>query len=285
MNTSNKIKLAVRIAAVILIVLFFVPTVTVSCSDMVVEISAFDAAAGNVEEKVSKEMGEGLMEDMGIGDMGDLTGESSNDIYAPNPILYILIVFAAAMLVIANKNAIASIILAISSAIVMFLFKSGVADRVKEDGMALVKVKTTPWFTVHIIVCVAIVLMLLYDKFVLQAKKPQNTATVGGGYGQAPGYQPPQYTPPQYNANQYNANQYNTPQYAQPQYNSNPNPTPNTAGCQQCGAPLMQGATFCSRCGSPVVKEQPKIEKFCPQCGTKYTEGQPFCVNCGNKLN
>jgi len=52
-----------------------------------------------------------------------------------------------------------------------------------------------------------------------------------------------------------------------------------TAVCASCGAPLPQGAAFCSKCGASVA-EAP----VCPQCGVTNQLGARFCSGCGAKL-
>jgi len=51
--------------------------------------------------------------------------------------------------------------------------------------------------------------------------------------------------------------------------------------CRNCGAPLREGATFCSRCGTPVVQDQ---VRRCQNCGREVTGDDVFCPYCGVRL-
>ena len=46
--------------------------------------------------------------------------------------------------------------------------------------------------------------------------------------------------------------------------------------CSNCGAPLREGAGFCSACGTAV-----NTAVFCSQCGTELSAGDKFCSACG----
>ncbi len=46
--------------------------------------------------------------------------------------------------------------------------------------------------------------------------------------------------------------------------------------CSNCGAPLREGAGFCSACGTAV-----NTAVFCSQCGTELSAGDKFCYACG----
>ncbi len=47
--------------------------------------------------------------------------------------------------------------------------------------------------------------------------------------------------------------------------------------CFQCGAPLVPGAAFCSKCGARQAKQ-------CPSCGTPLASDALFCHKCGSKV-
>ena len=46
--------------------------------------------------------------------------------------------------------------------------------------------------------------------------------------------------------------------------------------CSNCGAPLREGAVFCSSCGQAVSRAV-----FCSKCGTELDAGDKFCFVCG----
>ena len=52
--------------------------------------------------------------------------------------------------------------------------------------------------------------------------------------------------------------------------------------CQQCQTELMEGAKFCSGCGTPVP--EPQVSPVCQQCQTELPEGARFCNECGTPV-
>ena len=52
--------------------------------------------------------------------------------------------------------------------------------------------------------------------------------------------------------------------------------------CPSCGKPLIEGATFCAHCGSPVPEHQEM--RFCPHCGSALRRGARFCQRCGQAV-
>ena len=276
MDTSKKIKLGVRIAALLLMVIFFMPTISVSCSGYAsTEMSAFDAVTGDYGE-------------YDLGDLSDVLGTTSMTSTASPESAYLLLVLpilAILILIFANSKAILSAICAAGSAIGMLLFKSGVEKEIDDMmglmggygsyGKGLVSVKGTTWFTVHMVVCVAIVGVLMIEKFVLQ--NPQNKQKVANMFGNANNGPQQGYGAPQQG--------YGAPQqgYGAPQGYA---PQNNAPVCAQCGAPLTPGTKFCARCGAPAPAPAPQnVEKFCSACGTKCAPGTAFCPTCGNKMN
>ncbi len=53
---------------------------------------------------------------------------------------------------------------------------------------------------------------------------------------------------------------------------------PATNVCPHCQAPLVEGAKFCSKCGSPVE------ETVCPKCKQALQPGDHFCPACGTAV-
>lgn len=47
--------------------------------------------------------------------------------------------------------------------------------------------------------------------------------------------------------------------------------------CQACGAQLLEGTRFCTKCGKEVTA------RVCRACGAQLTEGTRFCPNCGKE--
>ena len=76
------------------------------------------------------------------------------------------------------------------------------------------------------------------------------------------------------------------PQPAPPPEPFVPTPTAETVtppaqekSCTNYGAALIDGAMFCSNCGTKVV-----TQRFCSQCGNAVSPEAAFCSNCGNRL-
>lgn len=53
--------------------------------------------------------------------------------------------------------------------------------------------------------------------------------------------------------------------------------------CENCGAPLDKGSSFCSKCGTPVNRKV--FEPVCPSCGKSLKSGTKFCIYCGAQIN
>ncbi len=53
--------------------------------------------------------------------------------------------------------------------------------------------------------------------------------------------------------------------------------------CASCGAPLVDGATFCNKCGAKAFSDKSKM--FCNRCGSPLVEGATFCNRCGASVN
>jgi len=52
--------------------------------------------------------------------------------------------------------------------------------------------------------------------------------------------------------------------------------------CEKCGAEFLDGARFCSSCGTPAEAEAAaRGESSCGKCGKALAEGQKFCSACG----
>ena len=58
--------------------------------------------------------------------------------------------------------------------------------------------------------------------------------------------------------------------------------------CEKCGAEIANNVAFCSSCGAPAPKPEPKEEPSkafaCKQCGSALEESARFCVNCGTPV-
>lgn len=54
--------------------------------------------------------------------------------------------------------------------------------------------------------------------------------------------------------------------------------------CDQCGAKLAEGASFCTECGTPVPQRSVPVAPVCEHCGAKLVEGASFCTECGTPV-
>ena len=144
---SKGISLGVRIAALLLLVLFFVPSITVSCSGVDADVSGLNAAIGTIE----------------------VEGEDIGDIDAA-PWLFIIAALAIAIGVIASKFHFVTMACSFVNIIMIFVFKAAVNNWVKDnfdEYYSYIDVETTAAFAFHIIFCILIILALAFDKFVL----------------------------------------------------------------------------------------------------------------------
>lgn len=56
--------------------------------------------------------------------------------------------------------------------------------------------------------------------------------------------------------------------------------SPASTVCQNCSSEIPEGFKFCGKCGTPVVKQNPR----CNQCQKEFSGDMKFCPECGNKL-
>lgn len=66
---------------------------------------------------------------------------------------------------------------------------------------------------------------------------------------------------------------------------------PAPSFCTRCGSPLVKGAAFCRKCGTAVPRQNGKTggeagkpQPSCPNCGYVYPGGTRFCRECGARL-
>lgn len=54
------------------------------------------------------------------------------------------------------------------------------------------------------------------------------------------------------------------------------------AFCKKCGSVLLEGATFCGKCGTRI--DEP-LKKLCPNCKTELAPNMAFCSKCGARVD
>lgn len=263
-TTSAKIKFGVRVAAILLLILFFVPTISVSCRGQeVVEFSAFEAGVGLIDEKMEESMG-------------------SVDDIDPEFITLLFAVMAAFIIWHSNDKPLTTAGWAGLSAACMYLFKYGTKHRIAEmmdsdikDIEGYIEIEGTGAFTLHILLCVAIAATVLYEHFILN--NPDNKAKVMKMWGDIKG-----------------KIGLSVPSQSSSSASSS---KVGSKVCPNCGSNLPAEAQFCGNCGTKYTEpektepeksepEQPSQDgkNICPSCGKEYAEGACFCTGCGKSL-
>lgn len=148
---SRGISFGVRIAAFILLVLFFVPSISVSCKNYETELSAFDAAIGNTEPSYDSES----------------ESNTEHEDAPAAPWLFIMPVLAIAIGIIATKFHIVTALCSVAHIVMMFIFKGSVEKWVENTFKELagyIKIRTNDAFTFAIEVSVLIIVAVIVDR-------------------------------------------------------------------------------------------------------------------------
>ncbi|MBE6983695.1 MAG: hypothetical protein E7435_05370 [Ruminococcaceae bacterium] len=168
MEMSKKISSIVKIAALAIIVVFFIPSFCVSCggAEVEVEFSAFDAAIGIVDDKAYEVIGSTPSED------------SAEEIEA-SPLLFVIVILAVVIFKYTNTRSLISIVSAIGCAVTMLLMKQGVEDYIhdSESAMFVLDMETTFAYSLHMILSIGIIALLLFERFILD--HPERKEQVG----------------------------------------------------------------------------------------------------------
>ena len=255
MNSGNNftkhthVKNIIRLLSILLMVFFFVPSFMVSCAGYGnIKISAFKAMTGIKIE-----------------------GESVTD---PKIICIIMLLLPIAMLALwCLKSVLKDKIAAIASgscAVVDFIFWIALCVGVnKEATDNYCTAKVTAGFIFNILFILAIVVLdLLIIINVLQAEKPLIRQKMMNGYQGMPQQNMYGNVPPQQGQFQGQFQGQPMPPQQQGQFQGQPMP-PQQQGqfqsqpvqpqqpvqpvCSKCGAPLVAGNKFCTKCGNPVA--------------------------------
>ncbi len=170
MEMSKKISSIVKIAALAIIVIFFIPSFCVSCggTEYKVEFSAFDAAIGIVDDKAYEVI-------------GTTPSEDEEDEIKASPLLFVIVILAVVIFKYTNTRSLISIASAAGCAVTMLLMKQGVEDYIhdSESAMFVFDMETTFAYTLHMILSVGIIAVLLFERFILDhpERKAQISST------------------------------------------------------------------------------------------------------------
>ena len=148
---SKGILLGIRIAALLLLIFFFIPSVCVSCQGTTVDVSGFNAAIGNIT----------------------VESEEIDSIDAA-PWLFIIPILIIAIGVIATKYHFVTMACAFANIVMMYIFKGAVKDYVKDsvgEYAGYIKVESTAAFSFAIILSLLVILAVAFDKFILNDPK------------------------------------------------------------------------------------------------------------------
>lgn len=148
-----KIKLStiIRLCALILVILFFVPTTIVSCNSYTenfqVEISPFGLATGDLKA-------------------GSEEAEEYIDEVEAQPILFVMLGLSVVLLLLGSKVPILGIAVTVANTVMLYLMHNKILEYVAEeyDGMG-VYVNKTGAFTGYVVLAVLVVILLIMKQF------------------------------------------------------------------------------------------------------------------------
>lgn len=69
------------------------------------------------------------------------------------------------------------------------------------------------------------------------------------------------------------------------EYQSQLNSASGVIVCQNCGNKTDSNASFCSVCGSKIIKKTAEPTRICPNCHAPVRHQDDFCMECGQMLN
>ena len=146
--TNSKLKkylsIGIRISAFLLIILFFVPSICVSCSDVEVNFSAYEAAIGDAEEDAAKWY---------------------------DCILFVMLLFPVAILLISNRKPIITAIMSTLNIVSMVVFIVAVrlrCDAYFEEMEEMFTVKPKFSFFVNILISLLIIGTVLFERQIVE---------------------------------------------------------------------------------------------------------------------
>lgn len=227
MQTKTKIpyKLIIKICAVVMIVFFFIPTFTVSCSGQEVSISPVGATFGYEIEDY------GQISDPALGLLFLLA----------IPIALLVIVFRKGM---QDKTIqLVTLILSVLDFIIYLAFKSGVTNAAEE---VYATASNRFGFYIDIIVSLGLAVVSALVMFGVLETSDGGPAKIAAGKWTCPSC----------------GNDSNTGGFCGKCGTSKPAaPAPAAGGfCPSCGAPMAAGAQFCGSCGAKTAAAAPTAQ-------------------------
>ena len=165
-----KIKLStiIRLCALILVILFFVPTSIASCSSygtrVSVEISPFELAAGKLKMESNS------------ADVVEEYAENLDDVEA-QPIVFIMLALSVIILALGSKLPILGAFISIVNAVSMYVMHFKIAEYVSDEYDDMVNLIKTNAYYAYIIIAVIIAVLLLLKQFNVYGKLKNSSDT------------------------------------------------------------------------------------------------------------
>ena len=227
-----KIKLStiIRLCALILVVLFFIPTSIVSCSSYgikaSVDISPFGLATGNLKmESNSPEDTEEYAEDL--------------DNIDAQPVLFAMLALSVILLLLGSKLPILGALSSVANAVVLYIMHTKIAEYIAREyeGMGVGLTKTNVYY-IYMVISVGVAILLVSRQFGLMDRVSKTVKAIPVSSG----------------GSRYESNigtvQKDVPATAR---DDNDDSTASTKGkkvCGNCGCVCEEDGMFCSNCGS-----------------------------------
>ena len=167
-----KLRTIIRLCALVLVILFFVPTTTVSCSfygeKEKIDISPFGLATGIWNDN-SEDMGSIAME---------------NDAY---PVLFAMMGLSIVLILLGSKIPILGVVITILNDLVLYLMHYGILLYVREEYGDNIFVKQTGAFGWYVTISIIIIILLLLKQFKIfqKLKQLRKTKTPEGDSSEA----------------------------------------------------------------------------------------------------
>jgi hypothetical protein len=251
-----KISTLIRLCALVLIILFFVPTSIASCSSYgitaSVDISPFNLAIGNLKMETNDP---------------DETADEAEAIESieAKPVLFVMLALSAVVVALGSKVPILGAILSVGNAVAIFIMHLKIAEYIatEYEGMSVELEKTAAYY-IYIIVAVVIAVILMLVQFGIFSKQKSGAAI----RKDIPSYGPKE--------------NYNT-EYIPHTDGTKVDNTPNGRVCGHCGCVCGDNEMFCGNCGEKL--NGPTSDKPAPTMKTEVPKTPAAKTNSESKPN